>query len=59
MAVAAGIGDLGLETMKFLVAEGASVNETDQAGGTALMLSAYVGSLGNVKWLVEQGADLR
>lgn len=44
--------------MRFLLAQGANINATDDSDWTPLMKAAESGSVSSVKFLIENGADL-
>lgn len=51
-------GNNNFASLPYLVQQGAQVNTQDNAGNTALILSASNGDLESVRYLVQQGADV-
>ncbi len=52
-------GDGKLETVQWLLQNGASLQEKDDNGSTALLVAAANGQLQTVQWLLQNGASLQ
>lgn len=53
------VSELGnIETVKFLIDNGADVNTQDEKGKTALMIASEMNDMELVKLLIEKGADI-
>lgn len=48
-----------LSIVRYLVENGAKVNDRDNEGNTPLHKAASKGNLGNVKYLIQKGADIK
>ena len=51
-------GNCQLSIVKYLVSQGADINQPDNEGKTPLWIASFHGHLSTVKYLVSQGADI-